>query len=83
MSAMAGLASRLAPALPFLPAAWALLASQSVGGGWLGRRGGVLQPHGQLSFEFNDLLVALDQFLPQLFNLAAQALVFAFQPLRF
>jgi hypothetical protein len=30
-----------------------------------------LQPQGQLSFELDDLLVALDQFLPQPFNLAA------------
>jgi hypothetical protein len=29
-----------------------------------------LQPQCQLSFEINDLLVALDQFLPQPFNLA-------------
>jgi len=30
-----------------------------------------LQPQGQLSFELDDPLVALDQFLPQPFNLAA------------
>ena len=36
----------------------------------------------QLSFELEDPLVALDQFLPQPFNLATQALVFTLQPLR-
>jgi len=42
-----------------------------------------LQPQCQLSFELEDFLVALDQFLPQPFNLATQALVFTLQLFRF
>jgi hypothetical protein len=42
-----------------------------------------LQPPCQLSFELEDLLVALDQFLLQPFNLPTQALVFTLQLLRF
>jgi hypothetical protein len=88
-TAMAGLAAWLAPALFPLAAALSLLTGQSIGRGRLGGSRRVLSPQTQLSFEFGDLflgigdfLVALDQFLPQFFILAAQAVVFTLEVLR-
>jgi len=42
-----------------------------------------LQPQCQLSFQFGDLLITLDQFLSQLFVLAVEPLVFTREVLRF